>query len=400
MNFGILIGAAMVVVSVLVTTAIISRVSEFYRRELAGGYGRRELPLDGLRGFAALMVVTHHAAMFHMWVSKDRWGETGVYALQTFGPAGVSLFFMLTGYLFWGKARAAGGKFNLIKLWRGRLFRIGPCYLFTAALVIAIFSVLNGIHFLNFKNWNSLFRLASLGLFLWRPMSGIDPGQINAHVTWTLWYEWRFYFVLPFIAWFAMGRRVFWLAAAAYVGVFVAGYRGMDLRMQLALVFFLGMFCPVLLEDEKLRMQLRHPVAAVCAVAATTLLMAVGQGYAASISFAVALFPIFLVAAAGNSFWGILTSPGTRCLGAVSYSLYLLHGILFYVVMNTFKTTGRVALPEIYYWAALVLAAVAATLLSALTYRWIEFPFLSRSHKIATVSAPQKELQSVPGIAR
>jgi peptidoglycan/LPS O-acetylase OafA/YrhL len=123
------------------------------------------------------------------------------------------------------------------------------------------------------------------------------------------------------------------------------------------------------------------------AVVAAACLIVVYQAYPSMVSFAVVFFPIFLIAAAGNTLGGILTNRTARCLGSISYSLYLLHGILFYLTMNTFKASGRLSLPEVFYWAALVLAAIAATLLSALTYRWIEFPFLSRSHRAPVTAA-------------
>jgi peptidoglycan/LPS O-acetylase OafA/YrhL len=400
MNFGIVIGASAVTVSVLATTAIIARRSGFYRQELASGPGRRELPLDGLRGFAALMVVTHHSALFRNWLTTGKWGDAGNPVLQAFGPAGVILFFMLTGYLFWGKARAGNGKVGVRKLWRGRLFRIGPLYVFTVVLIMTIAIATYGMHFLNLRNWEPLVRVGGLGFFLWRPIADIDIGQLNARVTWTLWYEWRFYLLLPFIAWFAAGRRVFWLAIASYIGVIVAGYYGVESRIELGLVFFLGMFCPVFLENEKLRGQLRSPLAAGGAVLAMACLLALYQAYPSMVSFGVAFFPIFLVAAAGNTLGGVLTSLMARCLGSISYSLYLLHGILFYLAMNVFKSAGRVSLPEVYYWATLVGTAAAAALLSALTYRWVEFPFLSRSHRAAVTTARTVASVSIPAPVR
>jgi peptidoglycan/LPS O-acetylase OafA/YrhL len=391
---GFIAGGAMIALGVIGTAALVSRVSPFYRRELSSGSGRRELSLDGLRGLAALMVVMHHAAMFCNWLRSGEWGDAGSPVLQALGPAGVHLFFMLTGYLFWSKARAQGGKFKMAKLWRGRLYRIGPLYLFSVLLIVITALVVEGPHLLGVGSLKPMGRVLTLGLLPWHPFGNFDIGQINAGVVWTLWYEWRFYLVLPFIAWLALGRRVFLLGIGAYAAVFAAlFFRG--LNMQPGLVFLLGMVCPVLLDNEKLRDQLRTPAAAGIAVAMTLLFGALNQAPLLSFPFAATLFPVFLVAAAGNSFHGILIHPTIRCLGAMSYSLYLLHGILLYIAMNTLKTAGLTALPGAVYWLILVMTAIAATLLSAATYRWIEFPFLSQSHKKAAAPLPQPELQPV-----
>ena len=144
----------------------------------------------------------------------------------------------------------------------------------------------------------------------------------------------------------------------------------------------LGMLCPVLLDNEPLRAQLRSPVAAGIAFAATLLLAISNPAPFLSFRYAFAMFPTFLVVAAGNNFGGLLIQPALRCLGAISYSLYLLHGIVFYVLINLLKAAGHTALPEMSYWAIAATTAIALSAFCAATYRWIEFPFLSKSHKI------------------
>jgi peptidoglycan/LPS O-acetylase OafA/YrhL len=166
--------------------------------------------------------------------------------------------------------------------------------------------------------------------------------------------------------------------------------------MQPGLVFTLGMLCPVLLDNEPLRKQLQSPAAAVIALVATVCFGAINQAPLLSFPFAAALFPVFLTAAAGNTFFGLLVAAPTRCLGFLSYSLYLLHAIMFYIVLNVLKSSGGAAVPGICCWAILALTAVASTLLCAVTYRWIEFPFLSRSHKKPVTAVPEQKPVSIP----
>ena len=387
-QLGIIAGSLMIPAGVIAMTALISRISPFYRRELASGLDRRELSLDGLRGLAAVMVVTHHGAMFRNWLVSAQWGDAGSPFLEALGPAGVHLFFMLTGYLFWSKARNAGGKFNIWNLWRGRVYRIAPLYLFSVALIVATALALKGPHLFGIHSSNAIIRLLTLGFLNWRPFGNFDLGNINAGVVWTLWYEWRYYLILPFIAWLALGRRVFWLVIAAYPAVFAALYF-LGFSLQPGLVFLLGMICPVLLDNEKLRGQLRSPVAAAMALGSAFIFASALSGVPLlSFPFAVTLFPVFLVAAAGNTFGGFLIHPAIRCLGAISYSLYLLHGIMFYILMSTLRINGLTMLPGIVYWLLLTLAAISTAAFCAATYRWIEFPFLSKSHKKRAIDTP------------
>ena len=101
-SIGMMAGAAVLMLAVSATAAGVGRFSAFYRRELAES-GNRELPLDGLRGMAALMVATYHAAIFYGWLTTGHWANTGSRILQLLGPAGVLIFFMLTGHLLLGQ---------------------------------------------------------------------------------------------------------------------------------------------------------------------------------------------------------------------------------------------------------------------------------------------------------
>ena len=381
-SLGTLAGGSVMMLAVVATAAGIARCSKFYRREMMTP-GRRELALDGLRGLAALMVATHHAAMSDAWLITGNWGETRSPVLQLLAPAGVIIFFMLTGYLFWGKARAMNGKMNAWKLWRGRLYRIGPLYLFSLMLVLLVAAVQTGGHWLVLENWKPLMRLLALGALSWHNIGQVNLGDYNAGVVWTLWYEWNFYLILPFIAWLALGRRIFGVALIFYALTLICLW--FKLNLQPGLFFILGMVCPVLLEDPELRSRLCGPGAAVLALGLAISLCLLCHSYlftkVPSIALAGALFPLFFVAAAGNSLFGFLIHPAIRCLGAMSFSLYLIHGIIFRLVFRILKEAGLTNLPQLDYWLILTVAAMATTLLCSATYRWIEFPFISRSHK-------------------
>jgi peptidoglycan/LPS O-acetylase OafA/YrhL len=96
----------------------------------------RVTTIDGLRGLLALAVFFHHTALWHQYLvtGERRLPPSRFYA--NLGPTGVSMFFMITGYLFWSQMLKAKGRPNFLKLYVGRLFRIVPLYLVLALIVL------------------------------------------------------------------------------------------------------------------------------------------------------------------------------------------------------------------------------------------------------------------------
>ena len=368
---------------VLMTTAIIARFSPFYRQDLAGN-GQRELTLDGLRGLAALMVTVHHAAVCRIWLRTGEWKSAGATLPQLFGPVGVILFFMLTGYLFWGKARASKGWLDPLKLWRGRLYRIAPLYLFSVVFILVVATIFQGAEWLSLSNWQPLLRLLGLGAWNWQAVGHVYPGEYNANVIWTLRYEWWFYLLLPFIAWLALSGKIF--GVPVVVGIFVLAGFWFDLHEPAGLYFICGMLGSELLVHPSVREKMQHPASVLLALAIGVGIYSVSKNQipetGPSDLLAMVCLPIFLVAAGGNNFFGLLTHPAVRCLGSISFSLYLLHGIVITLVGLILKKAGLDSMSSLQVWLLFTPVAVVITALCAVTYRWVEFPFLSRSHRV------------------
>lgn len=59
--------------------------------------------LDGLRGVLATAVMVSHFAISYYWHTTGVWQTTDSRALNNMGAVPVSLFFMITGYLFTAK---------------------------------------------------------------------------------------------------------------------------------------------------------------------------------------------------------------------------------------------------------------------------------------------------------
>ena len=62
----------------------------------------RTASLDGLRGFLALAVLLSHGTIYQTYLRTGIWLPVGGFA-GMLGQGGVSMFFMLTGFLFWSR---------------------------------------------------------------------------------------------------------------------------------------------------------------------------------------------------------------------------------------------------------------------------------------------------------
>jgi peptidoglycan/LPS O-acetylase OafA/YrhL len=89
------------------------------------------------------------------------------------------------------------------------------------------------------------------------------------------------------------------------------------------------------------------------------------------------LFVFFLFVVHGYGVLGLLRTRAAKVLGMASYSIYLTHCIVLYVVMHAAERMAGVAsLSGAQYWLLAALAAAGTVVLSAFTYRHVEFPFI------------------------
>ncbi len=91
-----------------------------------------------------------------------------------------------------------------------------------------------------------------------------------------------------------------------------------------------------------------------------------------------AMGTVFIAVACGQDFAGLLTSQTARWLGVISYSVYLMHGIVLqWVMRNVAARAPFQSLSAVAFWEFAILAAALTVVLSAITYQCIEKPFLS-----------------------
>jgi exopolysaccharide production protein ExoZ len=155
--------------------------------------------VQGLRGLAALGVLTHHIA-----VGIDRWFGAG-FTPPGFGLGwvGVDLFFVLSGFIMvWTTQTAGHGLKPATAFWTRRVLRVYPPYWAAWAMAAALTTMLPGIVTLASADfWASL--------FLW---PAEHPPFL--HPGWTLIYE----------LWFYLGFGLLMLAPRRFLPTLLGGW--------------------------------------------------------------------------------------------------------------------------------------------------------------------------------
>jgi len=337
--------------------------------------GDRLATVDGLRGFLALSVFFHHGAIYHQYIMDGSWNAPPSRVFAMLGQFGVALFFMITGFLFWARMIESKSRPDWVKLYIGRVFRIGPMYLFVVCIAMIGAIVKLGLY-LNFE-WAQLAREALAALFL-----GLIPvlprGAVwflLAGVTYTLAFEWLFYLSLP-ISGLACrrpgGHLLFPLGAL--IAVMGALFIKPDLPAPIAtLAFFLiGMVCACLKQlDVKVKAPAWLLSSAICVIVA--FVFADLDTISAALPAAL-LGLVFFLITSGSTIFGLLTWRAARRLGDISYGIYLMQGLILAIIFRAALVRDLTAASPAWHWIAVFTAGCLLVIAATATHELIEQP--------------------------
>ena len=340
--------------------------------------------LDGMRGYLALSVMLHHAVVARNWLQTGDWTLPSDPFYSQLGSMAVSLFFMITGYLFWGKLAAKGGRLNWIALYVGRLFRIGPVYLlaFAGLLLVVMARSQWQLHEPAQVVALELARWLTLGLLPGPDINGVaHTTLILAGVVWSLSFEWMFYIALFPLS---LAARRHWHLVTACVLLFVAVFesvRGTHAIWHFVLLFAVGMVTSSL-HTLGWRLKARDSVLSVAALAALVAGLVIHSGpYTLGQSLPLAVF--FFFVCNGASLFGLFRLRSAVRLGHVSYSIYLLQGFVFSVGfdngwMRGVLTSGN----ALSFWLVSGAGAIILATVASVVYALVERPCIELGRRV------------------
>jgi peptidoglycan/LPS O-acetylase OafA/YrhL len=358
----------------------------------------RQQSLDGLRGFLATGVFLHHFALTFYLHATGKWAVPDSRFYSLLGSISVSLFFMITGFLFWQKLVLKNGRVNWGSLYISRIFRILPLYWFAVAVVVLIVLWAGGPQ-LNVPLRNFLKQIGYWVSFANYPDINKyhSTYSIVAGVLWTLKYEWLFYLSLPVLAIFiVLNEKIpgtLWVLAAVVLWL---SYRPIYIDTLLIssvyLVYFLaGAVAASLARNERARFAASHPAVTVVALISLMLAFALFEGEYV-FNRAILLAAFFIPVALGNSIFGILSLEPFRVLGDISYSVYILHGIVLYVLYTLlFPATINPQSNAYLFYGLMAVTGIVVVVISWITYSLVERPFIALGRKLASFSFKKQQ---------
>jgi peptidoglycan/LPS O-acetylase OafA/YrhL len=336
--------------------------------------------LDGLRGFAVLLVFLVHASgnLARGWlgVDLDRATLRGMPSppeqvlFWVFrSQHGVFLFFVLSGFLigrlWWPRARLSYGAFAL-----RRTLRIYPAFLLAFALSLLFARIVEH------AAPGPARALANLLLLNGLPELGVRP--LNT-VTWSLFYEMAFYLLFPLVALAAARAGALGWRALPFIGVaapYAAVALGADPVHLCWSLLFVGV-AAARYEQPLRRLSQRLP-------AAVPVLLYLGVTTPAAFDLWPPMLAVLLFGLAtallvgqcitgGNALAQLFGARPLVLLGRVSYSFYLLHWMIVVLLAEVFAP--RIASVAGGAWLLFAGGLALSALAASASWWWCERPY-------------------------
>lgn len=366
----------------------------------AGTHHPRLLALDGLRGFAILLVVAYHVgggASFR-FPPLHWFGE----AIKQ-GWTGVLLFFVLSGFLITGILWDSRGQQHWLRnFYMRRALRILPLYYLALLLVLLGAAVAGTFHYALARIWPPL-------LFL-QDFPGL-PGEYMRHNysplpiihLWSLAVEEQFYLLWPFLLLLPKTKRsalylctaIFLLSAAVNIAeAFVPVIRQhLPLVITNAAEIAAGAWLAIAYRTPHWsRLQKPARIAAPLGLLFFTLSVVYPRRLGGTPALAITLcFAGLLVLAIQPGITArILSLRALRWLGTLSYGIYVYHVLLWPVFNFAAAHIAGSTHGAVYHIIQIPVRLAITLLVSWVSFHYFERPFLrlKRSYPTAGALAP------------
>lgn len=331
--------------------------------------------IDGLRGYLALFVFIHHASVWHLFMATGEWTVPDSNLYTHLGQISVTFFFMITGFLFYGKLLGKDAKaIDWPKFFVARTLRLGPLYVAAMIALMTLVFLQSGANLVDSPGY--ILRSIARWMLFTIPgapsVNGVYAPMLIAGVNWSLPYEWYFYLAVPLLA-FVRRIQVPWPFMLAGVAMMTFAFANGASTVFMS-IFGGGIAAAYAVRNAAFVSFARSKVASLLVmvlVGTVVILFDTAYQYPPLIILAVA----FSLIAGGADLFGALRARPSHVLGELSYSIYLLHGMLLFVTFK-YVTGYEVArsMSAVSYWAVVGAVVPALLIISKLAFHAIELP--------------------------
>jgi len=355
----------------------------FYKKVIGEEEKGRFESLDGLRGILAINVFFQHAVTSWFYFQTKVWEIVDIRFYRHLGGEAVILFLIMTSFLYWSKMIAQKGQVDEGYLYRSRFLRLAPMYIFCAALIVFSILIQSGFD-IDFKQTaKDILSWLTIGLITTQSVNNVSVLPINAGIHWTLHFEWFFYLLLPILAVFLRSKKMLIMALPLAFYALSSDDRGYWA------IFFFGIIAAHWYELYPKFEFFKRKISSVVPLLGLVLVYFMYYKPYSFSQYFVSM-GVFLCFVYGSDLFGLLKTHTVKFLGTLSYSIYLIHGIVLYGVLNTadyFKPI--VSMSALEFWSLITLSGLLTIVVSSTTYRYIEYPFIKmiKSSKTETAKA-------------
>lgn len=342
--------------------------------------GRYEC-IDGMRGFLALGVFIHHSSPYYQYLQTGTWDLSMSNLYSQFGETSVSLFFMITSFLFISKLLNSNENgFNWRNFFLSRIFRLVPMYFFLIVLIVISVMYVGhwqlNVGFLDF--FISIVNWCCFTVFKTSPINNDGfTTMATGGVAWSLPYEWLFYLSLPLISIFILKTKPKIKYIILSVLFIITFYKIHGIVEYHIYSFLGGAIASVLLKFTAFYKKIKDVYASIIILIC---LFLIGQFNTSNNIYCILLITIvFTFIAFGASLFGLLKNSTLKFLGEISYSTYLLHGTLIHTVLRFGFGFEKIKhFTPLEYCLVIFSITPTLVLISFLGFKYIEKPFIDR----------------------
>ena len=367
--------------------------------------------LNGLRFWAAFLVILHHVEQFKLWQKMPNLFRNTFF--EAIGHQGVSLFFVLSGFLITYLLLAEYEKTHHIAIknfYIRRILRIWPLYYLI--MIIGFFILPRFINIGPVAQLNEHFTIKVLLFMFMLPnvLRVTEAPVVGANQAWSVGVEEQFYIIWPLLV--RTFRKVFLkflivfillkfsvtiLMAISLDYLLSPDYKNMmylrtiqrfwDL-LQIEQMSFGAIGAYVLLyKKEKILKAIYHPISQIFMVLGIIVILTIRFKFIGQTLFDALLFTILIINVSTNEKFILkLENSVYSYLGNISYGIYMFHTVCISLDLTVLQKTG-VDQGNWYVFNGLlyVLSVILTIIVAGLSYKYFESFFLKQKERFMIV---------------